>query len=171
MKLDLGAGKNRRGPDYTTVDCRPFEGVDVVADLREKWPFEDESVDDVWCSHVLEHFERLERVHFMNELHRVLKPGKSATIVTPHWCSMRAFGDMDHKWPPVSEFFYFYLNRDWRAANAPHDDFYTCNFALPPTVVPMGRPDLVPRYPDMAQWMVENCREAVQDIVVTITKA
>jgi hypothetical protein len=33
-------------------------------------------------------------------------------------------------WPPVSEFWFFYLNKEWRAVNAPHNDGYTCDFEI-----------------------------------------
>src|SRR3989304_3239050 len=67
------------------------------------WPWANDSVSEVHCSHTLEHFERRERVHVMNELYRVLIPGGKATIIVPHWASNRSYGDMTHCWPPVSE--------------------------------------------------------------------
>lgn len=170
LKLDIGCGKAKRGPDWTGVDVRPFEGVDVVTDLREHWPWDDASVDEVWASHVLEHFERLERVHFMNELHRVLLPGRSATIITPHWCSTRAYGDLDHKWPPVSEMFYFYLNKAWRDVNAPHDDFYTCDFASPPNIGHAMRQDLQVRNTEYQQFALSHFKEVALDTICTLTK-
>jgi SAM-dependent methyltransferase len=115
------------------------------------------------------------RAHFFNELHRVLKPGGKATFITPFWASCRAYGDITHEWPPVSEFFWPYLNKEWRAINAPHDDFYTCDF------------DAGYGY-SMSQWLVDELKfrnaefavkfqnealtrfkEAAQDMQATIT--
>lgn len=128
MKLDLGCGRVKK-QGYLGVDVLKFDGVDVVLDIgKEPWPWEDNSVEDVYCSHVVEHLEAQERIHFVNELYRVLKSGKKAWIQTPHWASARAFGDLTHKWPPVSEFWPWYLNKRWREQYAPHDDFYTCDF-------------------------------------------
>jgi hypothetical protein len=60
-------------------------------------------------------------------LHRVLKPGATAVIITPHWAHDSAYGDPTHQWPPITPWTYYYLAREWREENAPHLD-YTCDF-------------------------------------------
>ena len=55
----------------------------VLHDLRQKFPWPDESVDIVYSSHTLEHFTRLEGVHFLREAYRVLKLGGILRIVVP----------------------------------------------------------------------------------------
>src|ERR1700675_2736768 len=97
LKLDLGAGKNGK-EGFTKVDRRAFPGIDVVTDLTALWPWETSAVDEAHMSHTLEHFNGEQRVHVMNELYRVLKPGAKCTIITPHWCSSRAYGDFTHQW-------------------------------------------------------------------------
>src|ERR1700751_2644070 len=92
LKLDLGCG-TRKKDGFVGVDIRNFKGVDKVADLTKGWPWKNNSVDEVYCSHFIEHLEVPERIHFVNELYRVLKPGATALIITPHWCSHRAYGD------------------------------------------------------------------------------
>lgn len=121
VRLDIGCGKNKR-EGFTGVDQYAMEGVDVVADLREPWPWDSDSVDEVVCSHFVEHLAARERTHFFNELHRVLKPGAKATVITPHWASNRAYGDPTHQWPPVAEMAFYYLSREWRRTQAPHTD-------------------------------------------------
>lgn len=66
-------------PGFVGVDIAP--PADVVADLRERWPWEDSTVDEVRAHDVFEHLPN--RVFTMNELHRVLKPGAKATIEVP----------------------------------------------------------------------------------------
>ena len=124
LKLDLGCGKNPK-QGFVGVDALDF-GQDVKADLRKRWPWNDGSVEEVHCSHFLEHLTQDERVHFFNELDRVLVKGGKATIATPHWLSERAYGDPTHKMPPVVFFSYYYLNEEWRKVNAPHTG-YQCN--------------------------------------------
>lgn len=171
MKLDLGCGKNPK-EGFTPVDSIKFTDATVVADLRQKWPWEDGSVEEVNASHVLEHFERRERVHFMNELYRVLKKDGKATIVVPHWASNRAYGDMTHCWPPVSEMFFYYLDKNWRKANCPHDDSefnpegYNCDFAA--TWGYSLRQDLLVKSPDTQQFALSNYKEAAQDTIATL---
>lgn len=174
IRLDLGAGKSKRGPEWTSVDVRKFEGVDVVADLTKRWPWEDNTVEEVNASHVLEHFDAIERVHFLNELYRVLKPGGKATIITPHWASCRAYGDFTHKWPPVSEMAWYYVSKQWRDGNAPHTDVewnsdgYRCNFAA--SWGYSMRQDLLVRNQEYQQFALQNFKEAASDMICTLTR-
>jgi hypothetical protein len=169
IRLDLGCGKNKRKDgDWIGVDCRQFEGVDIVADLTKKWQWDDNSVDEAHASHTVEHLKQDERIHFVNELHRVLKPGAKATIITPHWNSCRAYGDMTHQWPPVCEFWYYYLSKAWREVNAPHNDGYTCDFEA---VWGYGmHNDLLVRNAEYQQFALSWYKEAAQDLHATLTK-
>ncbi len=127
LRLDLGCGKNKR-EGFHGVDARQFDGkVDTVFDLRQPWAWPDGSIEEAHSSHFLEHLTGHERVHFFNELFRVLRPGGKATIIVPSWTSERAYGDPTHQWPPVTGFSFFYLNKQWREANAPHTG-YVCDF-------------------------------------------
>lgn len=168
LKLDLGCGPNKKD-GFIGVDAMQFGGkVDVVHDLRKPWPWADESVEEVNCSHFLEHLNATERIHFVNELYRVLIPGGKAQIVTPHWASNRAYGDMTHQWPPVSEMWFYYLDKNWRAANAPHNDFYTCDFNCA-----WGyrlHEAVQVRNQDYQQYAMMFLKEAVQDMICTMVK-
>lgn len=173
VKIDLGCGKMKR-EGFIGVDSIAFEGVDVVANLNEKWPFEDNSVDEAHASHVVEHFTAVERVHFINELYRVLKKGGYATIICPHWASCRAYGDPTHQWPPVSEFWFYYLSREWRSTQAPHTDKnvwdkgYDCDFEA--TWGYGIHPAVQLRNPEQQEYAVNFYKEAIQDIHATLTK-
>ena len=192
LKLDFGCGPNKR-EGFTGVDSIAFPGVDIVMNVVEKdswtslepqptlnvsfkkWPWEDNSVGEAHASHFIEHLEPMERWHFFNELYRVLKPGAKATIITPDWCSQRAYGDMTHKWPPVSGFFWFYLSKEWRAVNAPHNDSQhvkgglSCNFGA--TWGPSLHPELVSRNQEYQQHAINFWKESCQDMICTLTKA
>lgn len=78
MRLNLGAC-DRPFPGFLSVDMVP--PADIVADLREAWPWDDSSVEEVRAHDVFEHLP--DRIHTMNELHRVLKPGARATVEVP----------------------------------------------------------------------------------------
>lgn len=128
MNVDFGCGSKKR-EGYLGVDAIAFDGVDIVADLaKEKWPFDDDAVMAGHSSHFLEHLDTTERIHFFNELYRVMAPNAMCAILTPHWKSEKAYGDPTHKWPPVCMMSYAYLNREWREKFAPHCSFYLCNF-------------------------------------------
>lgn len=191
LKLDLGCGKSKLGPDWTGVDARPFEGVDVVANLAERiervryddcgnrigpefghgfkpWPWADCSVDEARSAHFIEHLGPEERIHFVNELYRVLKPGARAEILCPNWATCRAYGDLTHAWPPVSVFWFQYLNKEWRDREAPANDFYRCNFSYGGGFV--LRPELVSRNDSYKQHASENYIESTPELISTLTK-
>jgi hypothetical protein len=130
LKLELGCGPKKpeaKQEGWTYVDIRNVVGVDIVADLTKPWPWEDGSVDEVLSAHLVEHFEPKDRMHFFQELYRVLKVEGKAQIITPHWAHCRAYGDLTHVFPPVVGEFYSYLNKEWREREASHSTF-TCNF-------------------------------------------
>lgn len=166
LRLDLGCGKSPR-EGFVGVDSRKF-GQPIVADLRRKWPWADGSVEEAHCSHFVEHLSAVERVHFANELHRVLIPGGKAQVIVPHWNSPRAYGDLTHQWPPVSEWWFLYLNKGWRDAQAPHNDCYTCDFEI--TYGYSLRPDIGSRSQDYQQYAMMNYKDACQDIIATWVK-
>ena len=185
LRIDLGCGPNKQ-PGHIGLDRIAFEGVDHVLDIGLfRWPFENDSVDEAYSSHCVEHLTALERIRFFNELHRVLKLGAKAKIITPHWSTCRAYGDPTHKWPPIGEFFYMYLSRDWRLgneergirANAPHTDVthwvngYACDFEMDMSQIQYGvNKMLANRNPVFRQFAENHYREYVFDIIVTLTK-
>jgi predicted SAM-dependent methyltransferase len=83
MQLIVGCGPNwPKRKDDIFLDVRPFAGVDVVHDLDDcPWPFKTDSFNEVSAIHVVEHLQNL--IAFMDECHRILKPGGSLYIETP----------------------------------------------------------------------------------------
>jgi hypothetical protein len=174
-KLDLGCGKNKK-EGFFGVDQYQMPGVDLVLDLgSDPWPFESDSIEEVHCSHFFEHLDPRGRIHFLNELWRVMKVDAKALIIVPYWASGRAYGDLSHAWPPVSEMSFYYFDQNWRAQNAPHLDkqfnsggldchfIFTCGYAL--------NQKIVNRNLEFQQLLIEFCKEAAQDIIATLTKS
>lgn len=175
LRLDLGCGPNPR-EGFAGVDVLPFDGkVAHVLDLRHTpWPWADGSVAEAQASHLIEHFTAPLRVQFCNELYRVLMLDGTCHVIVPHWASCRAYGDPTHQWPPVSEFWFYYLHAEWRMANAPHTDRQhtpeglACHFEA--TWGYTLRPDLAVRNQDYQQFATQNYKEVCQDLVATLTK-
>lgn len=166
LKLDLGCGsKPKEG--FLGVDIQDFGRSDItVFDLRLDWKWEDSSVDEVYSNQFIEHLTAEQRIHFANELYRVLKPEATAEIITPHYASGRAFGDLTHQWPPVSEWWFLYLSRAWRKENAPHTcDIYTCDFDVRFGVSLDDQIAL--RNQEFQQFATRYYREAAQDLCST----
>ena len=73
MRLHLGCGWRNFGGDWIHVDGGDYEHLDHN-DIT-KLPYEDETVDLIYASHVLEYFDREEAVDILTEWTRVLKKG------------------------------------------------------------------------------------------------
>jgi hypothetical protein len=136
MRLNLGAN-DRRVEGFISVDIAP--PADQIVDLEGPWPWDDSSIEEALAFDVAEHIgdcnhssaacksclnsywdansmriamgirHPLGRVHFMNELHRVLQPGGRATIEVPNAAKGVGFiCDPTHKTPwCLSTFKYF----------------------------------------------------------------
>ena len=174
VKLDIGCGTKKKD-GFIGIDRLKFDGVDVVCDVGiAPLPYADNTVEEVHSSHFVEHLSALERIHFVNELYRVMKPGAKATIITPHWASSRAYGDPTHQWPPVGEFWFYYLKKDWRLTNAPHTDQahwpqgYRCDFDA--TWGYGIHPEICLKNPQQQQYAINFYKEAAQDLHATLVK-
>lgn len=170
VKLDLGCGSNKKA-GYTGVDFVKTDDSDVVHDLKVyPWPWEDSSVDEIHCSHFLEHLSGRERIDFMNECYRILKPGKQLVIITPYWTSCRAVQDPTHVWPPICENTFLYFNKLWMEGNKlTHGDYalIQCDFDFGYGFV--MDPDIAVRNIEFQQQAQKHKVNAIMDIYVTLT--
>lgn len=99
MKLNLGCGKDIKPKEEGRINLdfikRP--GVDVVHDLNKyPWPFnKDNSFDEIYCSHILEHLENFQRA--MSEIKRICKNKAKVIIRVPHFSCGVSYRDPTHK--------------------------------------------------------------------------
>lgn len=97
MILDLGCGETKI-PGAIGLDNTALAGVDVVRDLLDvPYPFENESADEIYLNHVIEHFELPESRRILSEAYRLLRPGGVAHVRVPHVCTIAAAADPTHK--------------------------------------------------------------------------
>jgi ubiquinone/menaquinone biosynthesis C-methylase UbiE len=182
LKLDIGCGPNK-AEGFVGLDVIAFPGVDHVCNVgADRWPFEDNSVSEARAIHFLEHLTNLEgkceRIHFFNELYRVLRPEAGCLLVFPHWASQRYYGDPTHR-EPFSEFGFLYLQRDWRLGSgaqppqAPHTDItynphgYSCNFHCNYQYAYQDHL-LKTRTPEFVAFAAQYYKEVVTDIYATV---
>ncbi len=92
MRLNLGCCDNLLA-GYVNVDIVGGSGIEV-ADLRQQWPWPDDSVEHVRAWDVIEHLP--DKIFTMNELWRVLAPGGTVEIAVPTTDGPGAFQDPTH---------------------------------------------------------------------------
>jgi predicted SAM-dependent methyltransferase len=81
VRLMLG-GRDHKLAGWTNIDLHDGPHVDVKCDVS-KLPFDNSVVDDIYASHVLEHFSHLRTLDVLKEWRRVLKKGGKAYIAVP----------------------------------------------------------------------------------------
>ena len=92
--LDIGCGKNKT-PGAIGIDFNANTTADMVHDLNAfPWPLSDNQFDRIVCKHIVEHI--VDFVRFVEEVHRVAKPGAFVEIVTPHFSNRYSYTDPTH---------------------------------------------------------------------------
>lgn len=90
LKINLGSGADPF-PGWVNVDMMDLPEVDVVHNLiKFPYPFEDNSADEMRAVDVIEHLppyigDEHGVIKFLEECHRILKPGAELFIQTPGW--------------------------------------------------------------------------------------
>ncbi len=111
MKLNLGCCDNPL-PGFVNVDLVAGPNVEV-ADLRQRWPWPDDSAETIRAWDIIEHLP--DKILTMNEMHRVLRPGATVEISVPTTEGSGAWQDPTHVsfWNRRS-FIYFEANHPYR---------------------------------------------------------
>ena|GEM_PF-1294086 len=94
VKIELGCGKTK-SEGYIGVDRYPMPGVDIVADMNKKLPFQDEYADIVYASHSLEHLDDMQ--HIISEIFRISKDRAIIYILAPYASTSLNIANFYHK--------------------------------------------------------------------------
>jgi predicted SAM-dependent methyltransferase len=112
-KINIGCGLDKK-KGYINVDIRKDVNPDVICDIQYLEPFKDNSIDEIYASHVLEHFPRQMVWQIVKVWIAKLKPNGDLVLHVPdfiaickrvveepkmfdHWmCSI--YGAQDHSW-------------------------------------------------------------------------
>jgi predicted SAM-dependent methyltransferase len=93
--LDLGCGKKKRTGSIG-VDHSNRHNADIIHDLNLfPYPFESDSIDQVYLDNILEHLDKPMRV--MEEVHRITKSGGAVKVIVPYFRSNWAHIDPTHQ--------------------------------------------------------------------------
>lgn len=93
LRIDLGCGPYK-AEGFLGVDYVDQSGVDLVADLNQRFPFADNRVEVVRAHDVIEHLP--DRLHTMNEIWRIAQPDGLVDIRVPSTDGRGAFQDPTH---------------------------------------------------------------------------
>jgi predicted SAM-dependent methyltransferase len=80
--LDIGSGPKHGESGWTTLDLSPMS--DLCWDLRRKMPFPDNSIAQLYSSHLFEHLLPSELKALLAECKRVLIPNGMLSVAVPN---------------------------------------------------------------------------------------
>ena len=145
FRLDLACGNSKR-EGFIGIDISPNTQADLICNLEdyiwslfptnenekfdlldENYHIKNDSIDEIFCSHYIEHVSDLQM--FANELYRIMKPKGRITFIAPYYSSIRAMQDPTHK-NFISEATFLYWNKDWMQINGLSHYDINCNFAI-----------------------------------------
>jgi predicted SAM-dependent methyltransferase len=81
VKLHIGGEEAREGWKILNIQQKP--GVDFIGDILDLSQFADESCDEVYASHVVEHVHQAKAFEMFKGLARVLKKGGKLYVAVP----------------------------------------------------------------------------------------
>lgn len=98
LKVDIGCGKNKR-QGFIGIDIDPNSDADIICSALDLL-LEDSSVDEINCSHLVEHFTPKQAQVFFNEIYRVLKKNGTANLkIDKDWTNKKLLRkDFEHKY-------------------------------------------------------------------------
>lgn len=108
--VDLGCG-SRKQKGYIGVDNKKLEGVDIVCDIEEGLPFEDNTIDRIYANFLFEHINNF--IRFMQEVYRVCRKGAIIKASFPYWSSATQWKDPTHKQVITVETFRYFSDDKW----------------------------------------------------------
>jgi predicted SAM-dependent methyltransferase/glycosyltransferase involved in cell wall biosynthesis len=98
LKLNIGCG-SVKFPDWVNIDIEP--NADLVADVKNGLPINDNSVDYIYNEHFIEHLNFEDGENAVKEFYRVLKPGAVLRLAAP---------DLDYI---INKYHNDWKNQDW----------------------------------------------------------
>ena len=99
-RLHIGGLSRHARPGWEIMSATRAAGVDHVGDSLDLKRFENDTFEEVYASHVLEHFDHKQVPEALKEWRRVLKPGGRLCISVPNLtvlCKLFLCPDFDGK--------------------------------------------------------------------------
>ena len=81
MKLHIGGKIQKSG--WKILNIQNKDGVDFIGDISDLSQFEDESINEIYASHVFEHVPQKKIISTLSGINRVLKTGGKFYVSVP----------------------------------------------------------------------------------------
>ena len=81
MKLHIGGEEAKAGWKIINISQKP--NVDFVGDISDLSQFDQDSCEEIYASHVLEHVPQQRVLETLKGIHRILKPGGKFHVSVP----------------------------------------------------------------------------------------
>lgn len=182
LRLDLACGQTP-AEGYEGVDLNAPNAKHKVDLFKFPFPWADGSVDEINCSHFIEHIPLRDVVEsdlhedcpielmqdflgkdmlfaFMDECWRILKPGSHMHIQVPAATSTRAFQDPTHRRFIVQDTFYYFA-KAWRTAQKLDHYRVKCDFGF--NAIPTVLTEETIYAPEVQQRRFKDCWNVVLD--------
>lgn len=81
MKLHIGGETVKDG--WKILNIQPKDGVDFIGTITDLGQFKDDSIEEIYASHVFEHVLQKDTLNTLIGIHRILKKGGKLYISVP----------------------------------------------------------------------------------------
>jgi hypothetical protein len=162
IRVSIGFKQNAL-PNYVWID-----GNQILIGAGKIYKLKSGLVDEIHCPYFLQRIPARFRQAFFEEVWRCLKLGGKAIFITPYWNTMRAFADMTHEWPPITEMSFCFLNKKWMTDQKIHYSI-NCNFEF--TTGYALEQDVQLKAEEVRNHWVKHYSNTVTDLHVTLIKA
>jgi len=85
VRINMGCGWRNFGSDWIHVDGGDYEHLDHKTGVMNLSQFQNDSVDLIYASHVIEYFDRNEVAEVLLEWRRILKPYGTLRLAVPNF--------------------------------------------------------------------------------------
>jgi len=128
--LNLGSGDRKRestkDTEWINIDKSDECNPDIVRDIEKGLPFDSDSVDGVYASHIIEHLN--DPFFFMREVWRVCKKDSILELRFPRIDQPEIIWDLDHKRMVTPAAFEMFKPNWYSVAGTQRDLVQGCHF-------------------------------------------
>lgn len=174
MKLNIGSG-GKKLEGYVNVDAEPMTEPDVVCNIgHDRWPFDDDSVDEVVAEHILEHLTTPELFHCMKEMYRVCRNEATVGLRLPHPRHDIFLSDPTHQRPIMPGTMLMFSQGQIRELRGkgitltPFGEYIGVDFRMGADVAYYFDKDVDPNAPDL-EWQAKHLNNIIQEWTATLT--